>query len=150
MTKSMTPGLRCKAVLALAAVGCCNSAQADGLGGLSGLAFIIFMPLSLLTLLMVGIAFLLRYAKKTRGAKILGVINAVFGLLLVLFGIDILGRPFFEALNPWLTPDTAVIASLCLAIITANLLFFVRESGGRRIVCIVLAAFLAIQLVVSL
>jgi hypothetical protein len=134
-------------IAALAIVAVPFPASADGLGGLSVVAFLTFILIAPLALLGIALAFVLRATKKTRAALIVARINVAVCVPLLMFARGVKGRSVFDAFNPWWTSDDAVVVTICLVLIVGNLFFFVRRLGGRLAVVAGLLVYLAIQFV---
>jgi hypothetical protein len=134
-------------IAALAIVAVPFPACADGLGGLSAVAFLMFILTAPFALSGIVLAFVLRATKKTRAARIVAGINATVCVILLIFARGVQGRSVFDAFNPWWTSDDAVVVTICLVLIVGNLFYFVRALGGRLAIIAGLLVYLAIQFV---
>jgi len=133
------------AALAIAAVP--FPACADGLGGLSAVAFLMFIFTAPFALLGILLALVLRATGKTRAARNVAGLNVAVCAILLIFARGVQGRSVFDAFNPWWTSDDAVVVSICLVLIIGNLFYFVRALRGRLAIALGLLIYLGIQFV---
>ena len=130
--------------LAWLTIGVSSPALADGLGGLSGLNFILFVLSSIIPLSMMSKVFFATITGDKRRQAQAGV-SLVLGVIWVIWGLISVGVQVSAALNPWLTGDTAATALICIALVVGNLMNFCTTWTSRGYLVGAAIAFIALQ-----